>query len=104
MLCCVRDRLALQILFSGPSTAACSPHGVVPPGEEVSSLSGPSRLLTDVCVKNSKNQDELALDSNNKKKATDLLLHLPGSRHFILILQILFENKTFMNKQPGPTI
>lgn len=69
MLCCVRDRLALQILFSGPSTAACSPHGVVPPGEEVSSLSGPSRLLTDVCVKNSKNQDKLALDSNNKKKA-----------------------------------
>lgn len=68
-LCCVRDRLALQILFSGPSTAACSPHGVAPPGEEVSSLSGPSRPLMDVSVKNSKNQDELALDSNSKEKS-----------------------------------
>lgn len=66
----VRNRALLRQGQAGPANPVlwaqhCSlfPHGVVPPGEEVSSLSGPSRLLTDVCVKNSKNQDELALDS-----------------------------------------
>lgn len=65
------------------------PHSVAPPGEEVGSLSGPRRPLVDVCVKNSKNQGELALDSNSKEKS-NRFTSLSGSRHFILILLILF--------------